>query len=76
MTNTPNKDKSAIYVMGGLSLMVLAALLFIFIDNLGEKVIGLIVLFMVGFGCCVAGTDTSEYERKKMERELDEKGPF
>lgn len=53
-----DKDKKFLLVLIGLTVMIVSVMLFIFIPRTGGNVSGEVLLFMVGFGCCIAGSET------------------
>lgn len=65
MSEYSNKpDKKVMFLAVGLALMVIAVLLMIFLRPLdGPAVTGIILMLIIGFGCCVAGTEPKDLER-------------
>lgn len=52
-----DRDKRLLLILIGVALMATACLLFVFIETGLLDGIALVFLFVVGFGCCIAGTE-------------------
>jgi len=56
-----SKDKMLLFVLIGITLMASAVPIFVLGDG-PRSIIGSIVLFFIGLGCAIAGTDTNDKE--------------
>lgn len=57
------KDKTRFHktlVVMGVIVLVMSGIFIVFVPLETQSIIGIVLLFIVGFGCCIAGTDTEE----------------
>ena len=55
-----NSDKKILFLLIGVALMSFSSLMFIFIAPLAWlQIVGCVLMFLIGFGCCIAGTEAN-----------------